>query len=59
MNEKKTKRFGMVFTEYEQKILKQLSLADDLSESALIRRLIKEKAKERGIWIIKVQENVN
>ena len=50
MSEKKTIRFGMVLTEYERKILKELSQNEDLSESAFIRRLIKEKAKERYIW---------
>ncbi len=46
----KSKRFGMVFTPYEQRLLKDMALSDGLSESEFVRWLIRDAAKERSMW---------
>lgn len=46
----KNKRFGMVFPEYYQKVLKEMASELDISISAFIRLLIREAATKRGLW---------
>ena len=47
----KTKRLSLVLTPMEKSVLEQLAEAEGgLSKSALIRRLIRNAAREREIW---------
>ena len=47
----KTKRLGLVLTPAEKAAVVQMAEAEGgLSQSALVRRLIRNAARERGIW---------
>lgn len=47
----KTKRLGLVLTPTEKKAVTQLAeMEGGLSQSALIRRLIRKEAQVRGVW---------
>jgi hypothetical protein len=47
----KTERLGLVLTPAEKTAVVQMAEAEGgLSQSALVRRLIRNAARERGIW---------
>ena len=47
----KTRRFGLILSLKERQALAQLADAEGgLSHAALIRRLIRNAARERGLW---------
>lgn len=47
----KTKRLGLVLTPAEKAAVVQMAEAEGgLSQSALVRRLIRNAARDRGIW---------
>jgi len=50
-NMHKTERLGLLLTPAEKPAVLQMAEAEgDLSQSALVRRLIRNAARERGIW---------
>lgn len=49
----KDKRFGMVLSSDEEQALKELAEMEGLSEAALVRRLIRLAAKDKGLWPVK------
>jgi len=47
----KTERFGLVLTQSEKIVVTQLAEQEGgLSQAALVRRLIRKAAFERGLW---------
>ena len=47
----KSKRFGLVLTATETRVLKQLAEAEGgLSKAATVRRLIRQEARRLGLW---------
>ena len=54
---KKTERVGLVLTPNEKSAVVRLAEAEGgLSQGALVRRLIRQAAKERGLWPLQSQE---
>ena len=44
-------RFGLVLSEGEKTAIQRLAeIEGELSRAALVRRLIRQAAKERGLW---------
>ncbi len=46
----KTKRFGLVLSNDEKRILSRLAKAEGLSEAAVLRVLIRRTARKCGLW---------
>jgi hypothetical protein len=47
----RTKRLGLVLTPAEKSVLVRMAEAEGgLSQAALVRRLIRHAARERGLW---------
>jgi len=47
----RTVRFGLLLTEAERKALARLTEAEgELSKAVVVRRLIRQEAKRRGLW---------
>ncbi len=47
----RTEKFGLVLTEREKKALQRIAEDDgELSQSAIVRRLIRQEAMRRGVW---------
>ncbi len=47
-----TRRFNLLMSEGEQRALDQLATMEGLSEAALLRRILRQVAKQRGIPVI-------
>ena len=55
----KTKRFGLVLTQSEKIVVSLLAEHEGgLSQAALIRRLIRKAAHERGLWPPKLRKKI-
>ncbi len=50
MREKK-RRFGFLLRADEHQALQRLAQATDRSQGAMLRRLIREEAQRRGLWV--------
>jgi hypothetical protein len=47
----RSERFGLILSEHEKEALARLAEADGgLSAAALVRRLVRQEAKRRGLW---------
>lgn len=46
----KNQRFGGVLAIYEKQALRALADLEGLSEAAVMRRLIRQAAREQGLW---------
>ncbi len=47
----KTERFGLVLTERERSALREIAAADGVdTQAAVLRRLIRQEARRRGMW---------
>ncbi len=46
----RTERFGLVLTPRERTALVRLAEAEERTQAAIIRALIRRAARERGIW---------
>lgn len=54
----KTKRLGLVLTPTEKAAVAQLAeMEGGLSQSALVRRLIRKEAKDQGLWPTQEAQN--
>ena len=53
----KSERFGLVLEPDEKRVLKELAHSEGgLSSAAMVRRLIREAAKARGLWHVNNRE---
>ena len=48
---KRTKRFGFVLTRDEKNVFAQLAQLEGSSKAAILRRLLREEATRRGLWL--------
>lgn len=44
------RRFGLVFNESEWAVLVEMAEAEGISIAALVRRLVRYAAKDKGLW---------
>ncbi len=48
----KTERFGAKVTPAHKLALERMAQAEDLSAAAVLRRLIRQEAERRGLWLV-------
>ena len=53
----RTERLGVVLSKREKRIVLRLAEAEGgLSQAALIRRLIRQEARAKGLWQVSIRE---